>query len=183
MRIVSWAGVIVAAGGILGCQTITEEMPARPSPVAFIAPIPVVIVPIPIPTVAPPPAPAPNPSPNPAPPAPAPEPGGPDIPDNTNPVAKLTAKVYFIECQGQVVNVDPVPVGCRIHLDVTPTDQNNKHTRARGTPVWTYSNPSIIRVGGSPPYNPTLDARAPGDLSMYCEVDGVRSNTVSVSIR
>jgi hypothetical protein len=97
-------------------------------------------------------------------------------------VAKLTAKLYFVECYGRVVD-PPTPVGCRIHLDVTPTDSRNQHTQARGTPRWTYTNTSIIAIGGNSPYNPVLDAKAPGDLDCWAEVDGIRSNTVHIQIR
>ncbi len=173
--------LMMGALALVGCQTITEEMPTRPSQIGNLPPsVPVVVVPVPIPTPA-------NPTPTPPPDGgetpPPDEGGGPDIPSNTNPVAKLTAKVYFVECQGQIVNANPVPVGCRIHLDVTPTDQWNKHTRPRGTPQWTYSNSGIVRIGGNSPFNPVLDALAPGSISMYCEVDGIRSNTVSAEIQ
>jgi hypothetical protein len=190
MRRTAIAGALIVAATLVGCQTITEEMPNQtssnpngPNP----APIPVVVVPVPIPTpppATPPPAP-PNQNPqNPpqGPNEPPSNPGGGDIPDNTNPVAKLTAKLYFIECFGRIVD-PPAPVGCRVHLDVTPTDSSNRHTQARGTPRWTYSNPGIVSISGNSPYNPVLDARAPGDLDCYAEVDGIRSNTVHVSIR
>jgi hypothetical protein len=189
MRRYTIAAVLIAAASVMACKTITEDMPEGqagnpngPNP----APVPVVVVPVPIPTAPPPtlpPAPT-NPPPGEAPEAPPTNPGngGGDIPDNTNPVAKLTAKVYFIECFGQIVSA-PAPVGCRIHLDVTPTDSGNRHTQARGTPRWTYTNTSIISIGGNSPYNPVLDARAPGDLDAWAEVDGIRSNNVSISIR
>jgi hypothetical protein len=189
MRRTAIAIALIVTATLGGCKTITEEMPEPqsgnpngPNPV----PVPVVVVPVPIPT--PPPAtPAPPSQPAPPtnnnPPAPPEEDGdGPDIPNNTNPVAKLTAKIYFIECFGRIVD-PPAPVGCRIHLDVTPTDSRNQHTQARGTPRWTYTNTSIVSVSGNSPYNPVLDARAPGDLDCWAEVDGIRSNTVHVQIR
>lgn len=174
----------LASAALVGCQTITEELPSRPGPIAGIpSSVPVIVVPVPIPTPA-------NPAPTPPPPdngtpAPTPPPdnGGPDIPNNTNPVARLTAKIYFVECQGQIHPSNVAPVGCRIHLDVTPTDASNRHTQARGTPRWTYSNTSIVRVGGNSAYNPVLDALAPGSLVAYCEVDGIRSNDVGIEIR
>jgi hypothetical protein len=104
------------------------------------------------------------------------------VPDNTNPVAKLTAKIYFIENYGQIVD-PPACVGCRIHLDVTPTDSSNHHTQIRGSLRWTYSNTSIVNITGSSPFNPVLEARASGDLDAYAEADGVRSNTVHITIR
>jgi hypothetical protein len=59
--------VLLVAGG--GCQTITEELPSRPTPVKSpSAPIPVVTIPVPVPTPAPAatPTPAPATSPSPA---------------------------------------------------------------------------------------------------------------------
>jgi hypothetical protein len=180
----------MVAAVFVGCQTITEQMPneqganpSGPNP----APVPVVVVPVPIPTpppaTPPPAAPPVNPPANPPTNNPPPSnPGGGDIPNNTNPVAKLTAKIYFIECFGQIVD-PPAPVGCRVHLDVTPTDSGNKHTQARGTPRWTYTNTSLFTLSGNSPYNPVLDAKAAGDLDCWAEVDGIRSNTVHVSIR
>src|SRR3981081_1096424 len=77
-----WRGsvlVVLLVGG--GCQTITEELPTRPSPVRSPAgaPIPVVKIPVPVPTPAPvataTPAASPTPTPPPAaPPTPAPTP-------------------------------------------------------------------------------------------------------------
>jgi len=185
--------MVTAAGAVAlsGCHTITEEMPTRQEVSLPTVPLPVVVVPVPVPSPAnPPPAPNPPPAapaPAPAPPnAPPPPSGGGqpgDVPENTNPVAKLTAKVYFVECYGQIVDYPPAPVGCRVHLDVTPTDANNRHTQARGTPQWTYSDTSFVRIGGNSAYNPVLDALGAGNLSCYAEVDGIRSNTVQIEIR
>src|SRR6185295_9504661 len=117
----------------------------RPDPVSGgnPVPLPVVVVPVPVPT---PNAPAPVPTENPGNPNPAPqEPDGgipPGVPDNTAPVTKLGAKVYFVECNGAEVpgsgGASEAPVGCRVHLDVTPKDANNKPTQTRGTPQWSF---------------------------------------------
>lgn len=187
MRRTTLSGVLVVAAMLAGCQTITEEMPNEPTgggpngpnPV----PVPVVVVPIPIPT--PPPATPPPPAPPPVntPPSTPSDPGQGDVPDNTNPVAKLTAKIFFVECFGQIVPYPPAPVNCRVHLDVTPTDSGNRHTRARGTPQWTYTNRHLFTLSGNSPYNPVLDVKGAGFVDCYAEVDGIRSNTVSVEIR
>jgi len=185
-------GLLVAA-----CTTITEELPTRPDPTkggANPAPLPVVVVPIPVPTPANP-APAPNPGPaNPANPSnpnpPAPPDGGipPDIPDNTAPVAKLGAKVYFVECDGVPVpgseGGNEAPVGCRVHLDVTPKDANNKPTQVKHTPEWSFSNMSIISLSSSTTgFNPTFIAKAPGTVTAFAEADGVRSNDVTIRLK
>jgi hypothetical protein len=189
----------VAAVGALGfmvvaCTTITEQLPTRADPVGGgnPAPLPVVVVPIPVPTPNNP-APAPNPTNpgNPNPPAnPPPDSGGgipPDIPDNTAPVAKLGAKVYFVECNGAEIpgsgGATEAPVGCRVHLDVTPKDANNKPTQAKGTPQWTFSNMGIIAIPSTSGFNPAFIAKAPGTVTTYCETDGIRSNDVTIRLR
>jgi len=194
----SWAlgalGLMVVA-----CTTITEELPTRPNPTTGgggnnPAPLPVVVVPVPVPTPAnPAPAPAPaNPSnPNQTPSNPQPPSDGgsipPDIPDNTSPVTKLGAKVYFVECDGVPIpgseGSNEAHVGCRVHLDVTPKDSSNKPTQVRQTPEWTFSNTSIIAVGDTTGFNPSFVAKAPGNVTAYAEADGVRSNDVNIRLR
>ncbi len=193
-------GMRIAALGAVGlmvvaCTTITEELPTRPNPADGTgnkpAPVPVVVVPVPVPTPAAP-APAPNPA-NPNNPAPNPQqpadPGGgiaPDIPDNTSPVAKLGAKVYFIECDGAQIpgseGSNEAPVGCRVHLDVTPKDANNKPTQVNHTPEWTFSNMGIISIPSTSGFNPAFVAKAPGTVTAYAEADGVRSNDVTIRL-
>ena len=192
-------GMRIAALGALGfvlvaCTTITEEMPTRPDPVSGgqPVPLPVVVVPVPVPAPnAPAPAPTANPNnPNPNNPAPPPEPDGgipPDIPDNNAPVAKLGAKVYFVECNGAEVpgsgGAKEAEVGCRVHLDVTPKDANNKPTRTRGTPQWSFNNMGLISIPSTSGFNPAFIAMAPGTVTTWCEVDGVRSNDVTIRLR
>lgn len=185
----------------VACTTITEELPTRPNPTSGgnPAPLPVVVIPVPVPTPNNP-APPPNPttpgnptSPNnpTTPNNPEPPDDGPgippDIPDNTAPVAKLGAKVYFVECNGVEVpgsgGATEAQVGCRVHLDVTPKDANNKPTQARGTPQWTFSNMGIISIPSTSGFNPAFIAKAPGDVTAYCETDGVRSNDVNIRLR
>jgi hypothetical protein len=198
-------GIRIATLGALGllmvaCTTITEELPTRPDPSGVGGgrqPLPVVVVPVPVPT----PAnntPAPNPTasptnpantnPNPNPPPPPPD-GGipPDIPNNTAPVTKLGAKVYFVECNGVPVpnseGGNEAPVGCRVHLDVTPKDASNKPTQTRQTPEWSFSDMSIINLTSSTTgFNPSFIAKAAGTVSAHCEADGVRSNDVTVRL-
>jgi hypothetical protein len=183
------AGVAMIAASLTACQTITEEMPTRANPV--LNPVQVVVVPVPIPTPNTPgpgptdPNPVPNPGPNPAP-NPAPNPGG-NVPSNTNPVVKLGAKVFFLECNGAMIpgseNATETNVGCRIHYDCTPKDSTNTHTRARGTPEWSFNDLSLIKVGNTVGYTPTATAKKAGKLVAWAVVDGVRSNDVVIHIR
>ena len=184
-----WAAGALAAGALAACQTITEEMPVRSTPVNT-NPVPVVVVPIPIPVAATP-APQPNtpqPAPNTPAPAPTPPPNNNDfIPNNNSPVTKLGAKVFFLECNGAMVPgseyATETNVGCRIHFDSTPKDASNAPTRSRGTPSWSFNNTSLIKVGKTVDFTPTVTAVRAGTLVAWAEVDGIRSNDVRVNIR
>lgn len=109
-----------------------------------------------------------------------------DIPDNDAEVVKLGAKVYYLDRAGALIenseSAVQAPVGCRIHLDCTPKDDRNKPTMARGIPLWTYGDRSLIRVGGRSPYNPVLTALKPGVLTFTAEVDGVRSKDLQIRL-
>lgn len=181
------AGLVVSAG----CKTITEELPtsaSTPQGGAVVnVPIPVVVTPIALPQ---PETPAPAPSPN------APSPGGtpapdgegdgdgPFIPDNTNPVAKVLIKVFFVECNGGAVpgtdSAREASVGCRVHLDATPKDSSSKPTQAKSTPQWSYSDRSAFDVAGNSAFNPVLTVKRTGSTSISCTIDGVRSNDISI---
>lgn len=177
---------------VTGCKTITEELPTSSSPTSG---DPVVNVPFPV-TVTPVTLPRPESStPSPAPsggttsPIPDPTDDGSDefIPDNRNPVAKVTAKVFFVECGGGAVpgseNASTAEVGCRVHLDTTPKDAAGKPTQPKGGPKWFYSDTSSISVGGNNPYTPVLTVKKTGSTSAYSVIDGVQSNVVSIKFK
>lgn len=133
----------------------------------------------------PPPTPAPTPTPEPeATPVPDPSPTPDDgrIPDdttdNTNPVARVLAKLYHIECGGQLVEVPAV--GCRLHLDATPVDAYGKHTQSRGGISWNVAGPVTADGGGA--FTPAYRVLAAGEAVFVATVDGVVSNTVRVGI-
>jgi hypothetical protein len=193
--------VMVVGLGVLACHTITEDLPSRPSSVQLGAPgsVPVVVVPIPQLTPVPTPSLVPSPS---SPNAPVPRPtatpdnggggggggGGGEPPvSNTSPVAKLTASVYFVECGGAPVpnssHAATAPVGCRVHLDVTPKDASNSPTNPRGTPHWTYSNTGIIEIGSGNAFNPTITGKGAGHVDMQADVDGIVSNSFGIDFQ
>jgi hypothetical protein len=189
---------------VAGCQTIREELPTAatpgsggsvPSPVAAI-PVVVVPVPVPVPTTGPAPVPS-NPTPttptpsnpsnpsNPNPnPTPRPQPG-PANPGNTSGTVRIGAKVYFIERNGQTLpEGSDAQVGDRIHFDATAKDAQNLPTTTHGPPHWTFTNQGIINVTSSPnDWTPVAIAKNGGTFQAYVEADGVRSNTVTVTIR
>jgi hypothetical protein len=128
-------------------------------------------------------APLPTPTPYPTPP-----PGtGENIPDNDSPVAKVGAKVFFIECDGQDISgseyATEAPVGCRLHMDCTPKDAANRHTRAQGSPHWYLSDPHLVSGGRLSDYTPAFQIIGEGSLTLYVTIDGVRSNDVSIRFR
>jgi hypothetical protein len=184
-----WAAVVV---GMAGCQTLTEELPSQPTGnLPSIPVLPPVVIPVPIPTPeapsgGPPVAPPTNPNPNPNPTPPPNGGGNPNgqIPNNTNPVAKVGAKVYFLECGGVQVPgsefATSAQVGCRIHFDCTPKDAANDPTQAQGAPNWTFNGP--VSVGNTNDFTPTVTAQSAGNLTAYVVIDGVTSNTLNVQI-
>ncbi|HEY6549506.1 MAG TPA: hypothetical protein VI589_16430 [Vicinamibacteria bacterium] len=174
-----------------GCKTITEELPTASTPsdsngTVVTVPFPVTVTPITIPQA--PAAPSPTSPTGPSSPIPPDEGNGDDgdsfIPDNTNAVARVISKVFFVECGGAPVpgseNASTAPVGCRVHLDTTPKDAGGKPTQSKRDPQWVYSNPGLFTVQGNSAYNPVLAVTKPGSTSAYAVVDGVQSNSISI---
>jgi hypothetical protein len=175
------AAVLVLGLGLPACQregpvfddTVTDADAVVVTPVA------------PIPS-----APRPSPTPTPDPPEDPPRgdpsnPGGPsdNIPENTEPVARVEARIFFIECGGQAVPGVEAPVGCRIHLDVTPKDSQGRHTRAKAGPEWSFTNAGLVSISSHVDYTPTLTALAPGEVTATCTIDGVTSPPVSIRLK
>ena len=189
---------------VVGCQTIREELPNAPTATngsvtggASTGTIPVVVVPVPIPapqtgpaTPTTPSNPTPstpstpnNPNPNPT---PRPTPG-PANPNNNSATVRIGAKVFFVERNGQVLPesefATSVQVGDRIHFDATAKDAQNLPTTTHGSPHWTFTNGGIISVsGGGGDWTPVAIAKSGGSFSAYVEADGIRSNTLTISI-
>jgi hypothetical protein len=190
MRRILLALVVVALG--VGCHTITEELPSRPDPIVTSGgqplvppPAPVIVIPVPaapVPDVVNAPAPAP------------PNNGGGggggggngQLTDNTSPVARLGAKVFFVECGGREIpgseGSSDAQIGCRVHFDVTPKDAQNNMTQVRNTPRWTFSPAGIAGgIDSRTEFTATVPATGAGTLTAYCEADGVRSNDVRIT--
>lgn len=142
-------------------STVREATPT-PSP-----------TPTPVPTV-------PNPYPTPRP-TPTPGPGG-HFPNNNSPVVAVHAKVFFVECDGTPVQgteyASSASTSCRVHLDSTPRDVANNHTRAIGGPSWYVDG---AKLNNPSSYTPVMSAKSQGTAVAYCYIDGVRSNDVVVN--
>jgi hypothetical protein len=137
-------------------------------------------------TLAPAPSPAPTATPTPAQATPAPTPTeSPELNDNDAPVDHVGAGVYYVECDGDLQpnsrNAKEVKVGCRVHLDATPKDADNIPTNPRYTPEWFFSDPSAIDLSGGNPLGPMITGRVPHKQTINVWVDGVQSNSFSVT--
>jgi hypothetical protein len=130
--------VLLMVGG--GCQTITEELPTRPSPAKSpVAPIPLVKIPVLVATPAPAatptpaasatptPAPAANPTPSPtATPTPTP---APTPTPNAGSIDSIRVAFFGFKCtDGQIVphnGAGQLPKGCTGYLTATPKKKDN----------------------------------------------------------
>lgn len=114
-----------------GCQTITEELPTRPSPAKSpaAAPIPVVRIPVPVATPAPAatPTPAASATPSPAP-AATPMPAATPAP-NAGSIDSIRVAFFGFKCtDGQIVPHNgwgQLPRGCTGYLTATPKKKDN----------------------------------------------------------
>jgi hypothetical protein len=150
----SWSDVL------WGPSTVTRQSPPSPSPSVPAE------EPTPVPTASA------------TPPADDPQP-------NRQPVVRVGARVYFVECQGQIVSgwdSTEAAVGCRLHMDCTPRDAADQPTQATGAPSWHLSDPGLVLGGDRNSYTPAFTVARPGRLSLYVEIDGVRSNTLDVRL-
>ena len=133
-------------------------------------------------TATPTPAPSPSASPSPvavATPTPEPQPS-PEINDNDMPVDRVTASVYYVDCDGKLLehsrNAEEIPSGCRAHLDATAKDEFGIPTNPRYPVQWRFGNPGAVDVRGSNPMGPILTAKFPHEQTIYVHVDGIDSN-------
>ena len=62
-----------------------------------------------------------------------------------------------------------------------PRTRPTNRPAPRGTPYWTLSDPALVSGGSRSDYTPVFTIKAAGDLELYVDIDGVRSNTVRVS--
>jgi hypothetical protein len=192
-----WTAFFVAAVLTASCKVITEEMPAGPSPIDTPTPKETTAPKTPRAGATPTDEPEATPTPTPTAtktPTPNPEPtedDGRDIPDNDNPVVKIGAVVYYVSCpEGVIPNskfATEGPKHCNVRLDCTPKDEFNKHTRAKGEPVWTYGGDAHSRHISNPRgnlYTPQLHGdNVAGSFTAYVTLDGVQSNTISFTFK
>lgn len=178
---------VLAAGS--GCQTITEEMPTRSSPLA--ATVPIVVIPIanpggpgtsptPAPTTAP--APAATPAPTPAPTA-APAPAATPTPDR-GPIDSIRVGFFGISCKnGKTAPRNgerKLPVGCTGYVTATPKDKNNIDvpSRLHGPDIawnlmWGNGTVDVKKPTFASDFNKDVLGLRAGEFSLCATVKGV----------
>lgn len=138
----------------------------------------------PLPVVTPTPTPAPTPTPTPAP-TPAPCAGCEAPVTNTNPPARLTIKVYKVTDRNEVLQPlterDLIPVGFKVTVDATAKDHEERETNGvSGWVAFFVSDEDVVEVGGNHAFQRKLTARKAGTVDVWANLDGVRSNTLTL---
>lgn len=173
-----FAAIVLVAGSVattIACttNTITEDLPARPTEIIG-GPTPV-LPPIP-----------PNPSPSTPAPTPAPT-QRPPAPPNSSQVVKLYIKVEQVTCNGQKVAdsefATSAKIGCQIQFDATAKDAANKPTTPNGDLNWSYQPSSLIaKVNEMDNWAPIVTGGKPGVIFVHATVDGVQSQTLHIQL-
>lgn len=142
------------------------------------------IVPTPLPTATPTPAPAPTPTPEPT---PTPCTQGTCEPKVVNdaPAARLTLRLYTVEdgFGSFISSPDPnkdIPVGWYARIDATAKDEDDQETNGLGDIEFFFDNPSLVKISPNAPQQRRLKVLKPGRLNCWAELDGVRSNTLTL---
>ena len=172
-RAASLTGITVMAGMVLSACGGSGGASGGSTPAAPSGPPPVQAAPSPDPSPSPAPAPSPEPSPTPSP--------SPDA----RPVVRTTIKIEYISCPatGEFVQGGPynwTSIGCRIQMDLTAKDRNNRPTDGFGNPEWHINDRSLVYVRDDGTHTPVLRAEKPGLLQIQGELDGVKSNTIQI---
>jgi hypothetical protein len=160
-----------------------QSVPVAPVAIPSATPAPIA-TPTPAPTPAPTPVPAATPTPE-----PAPEPcdGCEPAVTNRNSPVRLTLRLYTVEDGfGQYIkNPDPahsIPLGWFARLDVVAKDANNDETNGNEEIVWHFSEADLVNASGNHTHQRRLKAVKAGYLEVWVTQEGVRSNTISLSL-
>jgi len=145
------------------------------------------VVPTPAPTPTPTPVPAPTPTPEPT---PTPCTQGlcePPV-ENTAPPVRVTIRLYTLEdgAGNFIANPDPnvpIPRGYWARLDVTAKDEDNLETNGSGSVEFFFTNQRSIEVAGGHTNQRRVRALAPAVVECRAALDGVRSNTLTLTFK
>jgi hypothetical protein len=163
----SWSVLLGVLIVLPGCGSSTPAVPT-PSPVAVPTPTPTPVA-VATPTPAP---------------TPTPEEGEPPV-TNTNPVTRLSMRIFVIEnpdgtYTGNVDPKQPIPVGYTARLDVTAKDVDNRETVGRSDVQFFFSDPGLARITGNHTNQRRVQGLAVGNLDCWAVQDGVTSNTITL---
>lgn len=144
------------------------------------------VAPVPLPSIAPTPAATPTPAPAPT---PTPEPCDgcePTVNNRASPV-RLTLRLYTVEDGfGYFVpnpsTLDTIPLGWLARLDVVAKDADGRETNGNEEIEWHFSECCLAKVSGNHTHQRRLKVLEAGYLDVWVTQEGIRSNTVSLSL-
>jgi hypothetical protein len=165
------AAVVVIASLLAACGGSSSS---APDPVLL--PESITATPTPAPTATPTPAPSPSPA----------ACGGCEAPvTNAAPPARLTIKVYKVVDRNEVLQPltdrDPIPVGFKVTIDATAKDANEQETNGvSGWVAFFIDDEDVAQLDGNHAFQRKVKASAPGTVQVWANLDGVRSNTLTL---
>jgi hypothetical protein len=169
-RRVALAAVLGFLPGCESAETVETQAPLRQT--LIVSPAGATVAPTPDARATP------SPEPTPVPPTPTPEPTPAPTPAS-NPVARVTIKVFYTVCGGDKLPnsewTTSAPVGCKVHLDLNTKDAGGKPTFPVELPEWRYSDLSLVDVWEDT-FTPILKVKRAGRLLVTARIDGVASN-------
>jgi hypothetical protein len=104
---------------------------------------------------------------------------------NTNPPVRLTIRVYKIQDLNGTVLAgipDSIPLGYKVTIDATPKDKDNRDTLGSGTVEFSFSDPSLIKVGSNHGFQKKLTVLGGGTLEVAASIDGIDSNVLTITL-
>jgi hypothetical protein len=120
-------------------------------------------------------------------PSPAPPPcGSCEAPvTNTNPPIRLTIRVYKVEDLNGTVLAgipDSIPLGYKVTIDATPKDKDNRDTLGSGTVDFSFSDPSLVKIGSNHGFQKKLTVLGGGTIAVSASLDGIDSNVLTITL-
>ena len=108
--------------------------------------------------------------------------------ENTAPPVRVTIRLYTLEdgMGNFIANPDPsvpIPRGYWARLDVTAKDEDNLETNGSGSVEFFFTNKRSIEVVGGHTNQRRVRALAPAVVECRASLDGVRSNTVTLTFK
>lgn len=104
---------------------------------------------------------------------------------NDAPPARLTIKVYKVVDRNEVLQPltdrDPIPVDFKVTIDATAKDANERETNgASGWVAFFVDDEDVAQLDGNHAFQRKVKASAPGTVQVWANLDGVRSNTLTL---